>query len=207
MDGGRPSLARVRVRVGRLMPAQAPQEEPARNANPHSDSRRVRLLQEVAARHQRHLRAVARRHSATVDDADDALQSAYVIFIARFDQDDQYAVPWLTTTLKREAWGAYRRRQREGVIDDEQIAEHLFGRIRSREPEPAERALVSEQCRETARLLEQLKPNEHKALGLLAAGYSYREIMELTDWTYTKVNRLVAEGRDRLRRLAREADG
>jgi hypothetical protein len=50
------------------------------------------------------------------------------------------------------------------------------------------------------------EPNEHKALGLVAAGYRYQEIMEMTGWTYTKVNRLVAEGRDRLRRLAGEAD-
>ena len=28
----------------------------------------------------------------------------------------------------------------------------------------------------------------------------------MTGWTYTKVNRLIAEGRDRLRRLAGEAD-
>jgi RNA polymerase sigma factor (sigma-70 family) len=188
------------------MPAQAPQEEPARNGNRHSDSRRVRLLQEVAARHQRHLRAVARRHSASVEDADDALQSAYAIFLARFNQEEQYAVPWLTTHLKREAWGVHRRRQRESVVGDEESAEHLFGQIVSLELEPAERALVREQSRQTAELLGQLKPNEHKALGLLAAGYRYQEIMEITGWTYTKVNRLVAEGRDRLRRLAGEAD-
>jgi DNA-directed RNA polymerase specialized sigma24 family protein len=42
---------------------------------------------------------------------------------------------------------------------------------------------------------------------LLAAGYSYQEIMKMTGWTYTKVNRLIAEGRDRLRRFAGEADG
>jgi RNA polymerase sigma factor (sigma-70 family) len=189
------------------MPAQAPPEEPARNANRHSDSRRVRLLHEVAARHQRHLRAVARRHSASVDDADDALQSAYAIFLAGFDDEEQYAVPWLTTTLKREAWAVHRRRQRESVVGDEESAEHFFGQIASPELEPAERALVSERCRETAELLGRLKPNEHKALGLLAAGYRYQEIMEMTGWTYTKVNRLVAEGRDRLRRLASETDG
>jgi RNA polymerase sigma factor (sigma-70 family) len=189
------------------MPAQVPQEEPARNGNRHSDSRRVRLLHEVAARHQRHLRAVARRHSASVDDADDALQSAYAIFLARFDEEEQYAVPWLTTTLKREAWGVHRRRQRESVVGDEESAEHSFGQIASHELEPAERALVSERCRETAELLGRLKPNEHKALGLLAAGYRYQETMEMTGWTYTKVNRLVAEGRDRLRRLASETDG
>jgi RNA polymerase sigma factor (sigma-70 family) len=196
----------MRVRVGRLMPAQAPQEKPAGNGSELSDSRRARLLREIAHRHEAHLLGVARRHAATSEDAADALQSAYTIFLARFDQEDQYAVPWLTTTLKREAWGAYRRRQRESVVDDGQAAELLFDQIPSREPDPTERALASERCRETAELLGQLKPNEHKALGLLAAGYQYREIMEMTGWTYTKVNRLVAEGRDRLRRLSPKAD-
>ncbi|MGH2984019.1 MAG: hypothetical protein ACRDK5_07165, partial [Solirubrobacterales bacterium] len=58
--------------------------------------------------------------------------------------------------------------------------EHLFGQIASPELEPSERALISERSRETAELLRQLKPNEHKALGLLAAGYRYQEIMEMT---------------------------
>jgi DNA-directed RNA polymerase specialized sigma24 family protein len=39
---------------------------------------------------------------------------------------------------------------------------------------------------------------------LLAAGLSYAEIGELCGWTYTKVNRCLAEGRVALReRLAR----
>jgi RNA polymerase sigma factor (sigma-70 family) len=198
-------LARVRVRVGRLMPAQAPQPKSTQNGT-CPESRRRALLGEIALRHQSHLRAVARRHAANADDAEDALQSAYAIFLAHFDQEEQYAVPWLTTTLKREAWSVHRRRRRESVVDDEYSAEHLFEQIASCEPEPADRALITALCRETAQLLRQLKTNERMALGLLAAGYRYQEIMQMTGWTYTKVNRLVAEGRDRLRRLAGEAD-
>ena len=41
---------------------------------------------------------------------------------------------------------------------------------------------------------------------LQAQGYSYAEICELCGWTYTKVNRCLAEGRARLYRLA-EASG
>ncbi|MGH2983053.1 MAG: RNA polymerase sigma factor, partial [Solirubrobacterales bacterium] len=104
---------------------------------------------------------MASRHSANIQDADDALQSAYAIFLARFDEEDQYAVPWLTTTLKREAWAVHRRRRRESVVGDEESVEHLFGQIASPELEPSERALISERSRETAELLRQLKPNEH----------------------------------------------
>jgi DNA-directed RNA polymerase specialized sigma24 family protein len=35
-------------------------------------------------------------------------------------------------------------------------------------------------------------------------GYSYREITEMTGWTFTKVNRCSAEGRARLRELGLE---
>ena len=38
-------------------------------------------------------------------------------------------------------------------------------------------------------------PGASRALVLKAEGYSYREIMDITGWTYTKVNRCMAEGR------------
>jgi DNA-directed RNA polymerase specialized sigma24 family protein len=44
------------------------------------------------------------------------------------------------------------------------------------------------------------------ALTLLALGYTYREICELTGWSYTKVNRCLAEGRERLREMAAQRD-
>ena len=56
-----------------------------------------------------------------------------------------------------------------------------------------------EGCREQARRLTGLKPDERRALILKGEGYSYREICERTGWTYTKVNRCLAEGRARLR--------
>ncbi len=48
--------------------------------------------------------------------------------------------------------------------------------------------------------LAALKRDERRALSLLALGYSYSEICELTEWSYTKVNRCLAEGRAALRR-------
>jgi len=47
----------------------------------------------------------------------------------------------------------------------------------------------------------ELKRDERRALSLLAFGYSYREICEQTGWSYTKVNRCLAEGRATLREL------
>ena len=54
--------------------------------------------------------------------------------------------------------------------------------------------------------LAALKPQERRAIRLKAEGYSYREITELTGWTYTKVNRCLTEGRRALRQLLAEAE-
>ena len=45
--------------------------------------------------------------------------------------------------------------------------------------------------------LRALKPQEVRALTLKAQGYSYAEIGEITGWSYTKINRCMAEGRKR----------
>jgi DNA-directed RNA polymerase specialized sigma24 family protein len=40
-----------------------------------------------------------------------------------------------------------------------------------------------------------LKPQEIRPLRLKAEGYSYREVCQITGWSYMKVNRCMAEGR------------
>jgi len=78
--------------------------------------------------------------------------------------------------------------------------EDVLDRVR-----PADAATVEDLCeridlRERARrALPRLKPQERRALGLLAAGHSYREICAITGWTYSKVNRCIREGRAALR--------
>ena len=52
--------------------------------------------------------------------------------------------------------------------------------------------------RQGAEALGQLKPQEIRALGFRAEGYSYREICEITGWTWTKVNRCLTERRHAL---------
>ena len=47
----------------------------------------------------------------------------------------------------------------------------------------------------SAEALHGLKPQEVRALWLKALGHSYEQICEVTGWTYTKVNRCLAEGR------------
>ena len=60
---------------------------------------------------------------------------------------------------------------------------------------PEERVLASDRVARSAEALHGLKPQEVRALWLKAIGHSYEQICEVTGWTYTKVNRCLAEGR------------
>lgn len=92
---------------------------------------------------------------------------------------------------KREALAVRRDRERSVC----EIPDFLAASV----PCPAERAERRECAIERGRALRRLKPDERRAIVLRAEGYSYAEICQLTGWTYTKVNRCLAEGRARLR--------
>lgn len=63
-----------------------------------------------------------------------------------------------------------------------------------------------ERLRHGGEALRRLKPHERRALRLQAAGYSYREIAELSGWTYTKVNRCISEGRRAFRKALEDIE-
>ena len=161
------------------------------------------LAADLYVRHKPRLRAIANKNSATVDDAEEALQDALFLFIDRFDPDqDAPPLAWLTLTLKRRCWALYRRRRLEWT-NNSPAAERRHAHARRApldlQPRPDEQAETAEDVAQLRESLRQLKPAEIKALTLLALGYSYNEICELTGWTYTKVNRCIAEGRAALR--------
>src|SRR4029078_2440816 len=60
---------------------------------------------------------------------------------------------------------------------------------------PEERVLGVDRVARSAEALHGLKPQEVRALWLKALAHSYEQICEVTGWTYTKVNRCLAEGR------------
>src|SRR5258706_9624510 len=73
---------------------------------------------------------------------------------------------------------------------------------------PPERAERREAVARSREALQALKPQELRALTLLAEGYSYVEIGEITGYSATKINRCLAEGRERFRKLvSRSEDG
>jgi Putative zinc-finger len=72
---------------------------------------------------------------------------------------------------------------------------------------PAERAERHEAIERSREALATLKPQEVRTLGLLAEGYSYREIADITGYSSTKVNRAIAEGRERFRHFLVRREG
>ena len=165
-------------------------------------TRNARLLSRVLKESEPKLRRQAIRHAELPDDVDDALQTAYALFLERYRGDCE-PLAWLYTTVKREAWAISRRtsrqRERSLVIDSGGGAIDLTDATPSDLPGPAERVRRDELVEERLQALAELKPDERRALALLAIGLSYAEICDLTGWTYTKVNRCVSEGRLALR--------
>ncbi len=152
--------------------------------------------------------SIARHNAANDADAEEALQAAFISFIDAFDPDGEApALAWLTLAMKRECWGRYRDRHLDRHLGQEVQPGSLksgsvIDAIPSRETEMEKRVA---ECDSARQRIARLKPDERDSLGLLAAGFSYREIAEHRGWTYTKVNRCLAEGRAALRAsMARE---
>src|SRR5687768_4162409 len=146
----------------------------------------------LLARHGSQILATARRYAATPEDAEDACQRGLEILLTKAPStSEDELIPWLKTVVKHEAFALRRQRDRHSPVTDD-------GELRDR---PAIAAITHEQAERLERLrqgaegLGHLKPHEIRALVLKAEGFSYREICAMTGWSYTKVNRLLTEGR------------
>ncbi|MEA2408866.1 MAG: hypothetical protein QOE69_2985 [Thermoleophilaceae bacterium] len=147
---------------------------------------------QLLARHGAQIFATARRYAATPEDAEDAFQRGIEILLTKAPSTrEEELIPWLKTVVKHEAFALRRQRDRHSPVTDD-------GELRDR---PAPTAVTHEQAerlerlRQGAEALGHLKPHEMRALLLKAEGFSYREICSMTGWSYTKVNRLLTEGR------------
>ena len=145
------------------------------------------------------LRRTARRFSLCVHDADDAYQRAMEILITKAPVcESAHLAAWMHTVTRREALALRRKRDRllgsppPGTSTAH--SEDPLDSLTSDGPGPAERAVRREKVATTARALAALKPQERRAIGLRAEGFSYAEIQEITGWTHTKVNRCSGRG-------------
>jgi RNA polymerase sigma factor (sigma-70 family) len=155
---------------------------------------------ELLTRHGSQIYATARRYAATPEDAEDACQRGIETLLTKAPStSEDELIPWLKTVVKHEAFALRRQRERHSpVTDDGELRERpSIGTVTHEQAERLER------LRQGAEALGHLKPHEIKALVLKAEGFSYREICAMTGWSYTKVNRLLTEGRRAfLRRLS-----
>ncbi len=148
-------------------------------------------------------RRTARRYSICADDAEDAYQRSLEILLTKAPPiEGDNLVRWMQTVTKREALAV--RRQRERLLGsprlsrpDEEDDRDPLDSIASGSPEPDDRLARRERVVRSGEALNALKPQEVRALTLKAQGYSYAEIGEITGWSYTKINRCMAEGRKR----------
>lgn len=167
------------------------------------------LADEIYKRHHKKLLSIGKQNCPSVEDAEEALQDTFILFIDHFDpSSDAPPLAWLTLTLKRRCWATYRRQQ---FLQQNRLANPTGEPNRSQDAEaldnrhlPDELAAAAENVQRTREQLLELKQDERRALSLLAIGYSYREICDITNWSYTKVNRCISEGRARLRKLNKQ---
>src|SRR3954467_10405556 len=171
-----------------------PDQEPRAGALAvqRSPEQTEQLVLDLIAAHADSLLRTARRYSLCADDAQDAYQRGLKILMhhaARLDAGR--AAGWLHTVVKHEALAINKARCR--ILGGEEVD---LDAIETRTaPSPEDRVLGFEQVARSAEALQRLKPQEVRALWLKAMGNSYQEICEATGWSYTKVNRCLAEGR------------
>ena len=176
-----------------------------------SEPARKRVAIELVAQHEPDLRRTALRYSLCEDDADDAYQRSLEILLTKAPTDDlREMIRWTQTVVKHEALAIRAGRERllggpspsaGGKAERDWVA-----LIPARGSDPAERAERSEAIARSREALRALKPQELRALTLLAEGYTYAEIGEITGYSQTKINRCLAEGRDRFRQMLASGD-
>nr|MDP8943072.1 sigma-70 family RNA polymerase sigma factor [Actinomycetota bacterium] len=172
---------------------------PAPGPREGARARAVRVIE----RHGAGIMRTARRYSRTPDDAEDAYQRGVEILLTKApDIPEPELVPWLKTVVKHEAFAIRRQGSRVALGAEDSFEGDTDGDERrlAAVPGPHEQAERLERLRTGAEAMRQLKPQEIRCLTLLAEGYSYSQIQEITGFSYTKVNRCLTEGRQSFRR-------
>jgi RNA polymerase sigma factor (sigma-70 family) len=167
---------------------------------------RKRAAVETVARNEAALRRIARRYSLCADDAEDAFQHAVESLLRDAPSENpRELIKWTQAVVKHKALAIRQDRERTLANPSSVTAERKRGDWVSLLPTegdgPPERVERQEAIARSREALRALKPQELRALTLLAEGYSYVEIEQITGFSQTKINRCLAEGRERFRRL------
>lgn len=165
----------------------------------NGDAARVAAM---VIRNQETLLRVALQVSLCADDAHDAVQRALETYLTRLPLvDERTELAWLKVVVRNEALTVRRSRSLHVTAEDVDLdAQPAPSR------DPHERALSTERVGRAAEALRGLKPDEARALLAKSMGLSYQEIGRRFNWSYTKTNRALTEGRARFRRLYDELE-
>ena len=145
-------------------------------------------------RHHRNLqRAVARAVNAPRELIEDACQTAWTIMLR--NQPDRTAIfAWLRVVAVHEAY-RLSAADRCGHLED-------LSHIQGWDAVIGDRVTIDDalEARRALRSLAELPERQRQDLALRVAGFSYREIAQITgDRTYTNVNKHLAKARTRIR--------
>jgi DNA-directed RNA polymerase specialized sigma24 family protein len=170
---------------------------------PEVSRERRQALASFFAANERYLRRSVYRH-ALADHAriEDACAFAWLKLVSRPDITlDRQGFAWLATVAIHEAWRLPRdeREWPAGGFLPESDRDDEVNEPAGPVSDPADLALARKLHRDRLARFACLKPRERRDLILLAGGYGYSEIAQLTGSTYTAVNRRITEGRARLR--------
>ncbi|MGA8746048.1 MAG: sigma-70 family RNA polymerase sigma factor, partial [Solirubrobacterales bacterium] len=164
------------------------------------------LAERLYREHYPYLLRIAAKNAPTHADAEEAVGEAFTNFVRAYNLDSGAPpLAWVILATKRSCWDRYRHyhldriaAQRTDRTGGESVS--YFDSIPSGASGTED--LVAE-IDEVRTQLAALKPDERTAISLRAAGFSYGEIAERQHWTFTKVNRCLAEGRAALRSYQR----
>ncbi len=149
-----------------------------------------------------YLLRIATRNAANREDAEEALQFSFSALIEKYDPaGGSPPLAWVTLVLQRRCWALLRearfdRRAGQEAAQDSSGRSFAAGSIDSGDTGPEQ---LVEWVDDAKTRLAALKPAERRALSLIAAGFSYQEVGQITGFSYTKTNRCAAEGRAALR--------
>lgn len=139
-------------------------------------------------------RAVARAVTASPALIEDACQTAWMTLL-RVHPDPRHIFAWLRIVAIREAYTLSRAERRSLHLDALDMADGWAGVI-------GDTVTLDDliDARSALRILAQLPDRQREDLSLHVAGYSYREIAELTGGrTFTNVSKHLAKARARVR--------
>jgi DNA-directed RNA polymerase specialized sigma24 family protein len=149
-----------------------------------------------------YLLRIAVKHAANREDAEEAVHFSFSALIDKYDPaGGSPPLAWITLVLQRRCWALRReahldRRAGQEAAPDSAGRSFAVEAIPSGDTGPEQLVELVDDARTR---LADLKPAERRALSLIAAGFSYREVCDIADWSYTKTNRCAAEGRAALR--------